>query len=198
MAELGAVSQFPAPPHFYTLYRDGPSAGPPPPPAPADGDLTVLGAPFSLKEPLLPPLEVGALFTTGPDGTIDAKAELLRLNRALLVLFLELLSVLVDQPTAYAETLTRVICALQNMQHLVNVTRIQQARATLEFTLQQQIARKRAALDALRQTVAGVRERLGAAAAALAAAGGDAAESAPKATAAAAAAAGGAVAMDTS
>jgi hypothetical protein len=57
----------------------------------------------------------------------DAKAELLRLNRALLVLFLELLSVLVEQPSAYAETLTRVIGALQNMQHLVNMTRIDQA-----------------------------------------------------------------------
>lgn len=72
-----------------------------------------------------------------------------------------------------------------------------QARATLEFTLQQQIDRKRAALDALRQTVAGVRERVGAAAAALAAAGGDAAESAPNAAAAAAAGAA-AAAMDTS
>lgn len=62
----------------------------------------------------------------------DAKAELLKLNQLLLVLFLELLSVLVEQPTAYAETLTRLIAALQNMQHLVNLLRPQQAspRAT--------------------------------------------------------------------
>jgi hypothetical protein len=56
----------------------------------------------------------------------DSKAELLKLNQALLVLFLELLSVLVEQPSAYAETLTRVIGALQNMQHLINLRRPEQ------------------------------------------------------------------------
>lgn len=59
----------------------------------------------------------------------DARPELLRLNQLLLCLFLELLSVLVEQPAAYAETLTRVICALQNMQHLVNLMRPEQVRA---------------------------------------------------------------------
>jgi hypothetical protein len=149
--------------------------------------------------------------------TTDAKAELLRLNRALLVLFLELLSVLVEQPGGYAESVTKVIGALQNMQHLVNLQRpVQvrlglvfgvlvgllfdrrsvhagcaahpshppntpnhpaQARHTLEFMLQQQIAKKREALGALRRQAADARERLAAAAAALAAAGGDGAES---------------------
>jgi hypothetical protein len=226
MADAAAVSQYPAPPHFYKLYRDGPAAGPPPPPPP-DGEVSVFGAPLNLvgraalgprrrsrvsaaplspafamgctcrrachslpplqqNEPLVPPLEVGALFATQPDGTIgegcggakerrghqavarrrragvrsagrprkgcphkrapagppttapappptpalppDSKAELLKLNQALLVLFLELLSVLVEQPSAYAETLTRVIAALQNMQHLVNLRRPEQVR----------------------------------------------------------------------
>jgi hypothetical protein len=61
-----------------------------------------------------------------PRARPDAKQELLQLNRLLLCLFLELLSVLVEQPTAYAETLTRVIGALQNMQHLANLLRPQQ------------------------------------------------------------------------
>lgn len=47
MAEANAVSQYPAPPHFYELYRGGASAGPPPPP-PVEGDIVVFGAPFSL------------------------------------------------------------------------------------------------------------------------------------------------------
>ena len=42
-----AVSQYPAPPHFYELYRNGAAAGPPPPPPPGD-DITVFGAPLSL------------------------------------------------------------------------------------------------------------------------------------------------------
>ena len=58
----------------------------------------------------------------------DAKGELLKLNQALLVLFLELLSVLVEQPSAYAEAVTKVIAALQNMQYLVNALRPQQVR----------------------------------------------------------------------
>ncbi|KIY97878.1 Cofactor required for Sp1 transcriptional activation subunit, putative [Monoraphidium neglectum] len=199
--EVAAVSQYPEPPHYYRLYRDGAQAGPPPPP-PVVEEFTLFGAPFNLREPLAPPLEVGALFRPRPDGTIDAKQELLQLNRLLLCLFLELLSVLVEQPTAYAETLTRVIGALQNMQHLANLLRPQQARHTLEHMLKTQIARKREALAGLRTEVARIREQLGATVARLAAAGDDAAESAPRPGAAGATVEGGegrgASAMDTS
>jgi len=139
------------------------------------GSLTapITPPPTPQREPIVPPLEVGALFKPESDGTIgecqfaansastarlplpctahrspsppapahtqpppytnappDAKAELLKLNQALLVLFLELLSVLVEQPSAYAETLTRVIGALQNMQHLVNTLRPEQVPLT--------------------------------------------------------------------
>lgn len=50
MAQQGdvtAVSQYPEPPHFYKLYKDGPQSGPPPPP-PIQGEFTVFGAPFNL------------------------------------------------------------------------------------------------------------------------------------------------------
>lgn len=122
------------------------------------------------------------------------RAELLKLNGALFALFLELLSVLVEAPAHYPEALTRLLGALQNMQHLINAARPRQARDTLEFVLRRQVEQKRAALAALREEVAGIRAKLAAAAARLAAAGtgDDGAESAPAAAAAAVAA------MDTS
>lgn len=182
MAESNAVSQYPEPPHFYKLYKDGPQAGPLPPPC-VEGEFPIFGVPFNLDEPLVPPLEVGALFKPQGDGTVDAKAELLRLNQLLLVLFIELLSVLVEQPGSYAETLTRVIGALQNMQHLINDLRPQQARHTLEYILQQQIAKKREALAGLKQQVQQIRQQLTGTMEQLAKVGGDAAESVPKAAA---------------
>lgn len=127
----------------------------------------------------MPPLEVGALFQTQSDGSVDARAELLKLNGALLALFLELLSVLVEAPGSYAETLTRLLGALQNMQHLVNAVRPRQARDALEVELRRAVAEKRGALAALRGEVAAARERLAATVSRLAHAGGDAAESAP-------------------
>jgi hypothetical protein len=47
MADHTAVSQYPAPPHFYKLYKDGPGSGPPPPP-PVEGEFAMFGAPFNL------------------------------------------------------------------------------------------------------------------------------------------------------
>lgn len=56
------------------------------------------------------------------------KEELLKLNKGLLFLFLELLTVLVQQPSQYAATLNPILGTLHNMQHLVNIARPLQVR----------------------------------------------------------------------
>jgi hypothetical protein len=43
------ISQFPPPPSFLKLYKDGPNAGPSPPPIPPPGEpLNVLAVPFDI------------------------------------------------------------------------------------------------------------------------------------------------------
>lgn len=53
----------------------------------------------------------------------DIKAELLKLNKGLLFLFLELLSVLVQHPSGYSSALSPVLVTLHNMMHLINLAR---------------------------------------------------------------------------
>lgn len=53
----------------------------------------------------------------------DIKAELIKLNKGLLFLFLELLTVLVQQPSGYSSALTPVMVTLHNMMHLINLAR---------------------------------------------------------------------------
>lgn len=53
----------------------------------------------------------------------DIKAELLTLNKGLLFLFLELLTVLVQHPTGYSAALSPVLITLHNMMYLINLAR---------------------------------------------------------------------------
>ena len=59
---------------------------------------------------------------------VDIKAELIKLNKGLLFLFLELLTVLVQQPSGYSSALTPVMVTLHNMMHLLNLARHHQVR----------------------------------------------------------------------
>jgi hypothetical protein len=58
----------------------------------------------------------------------DIKQELLKLNKGLLFLFIELLEVLVKQPSAYAALLSELNITLNNMAHLLNMARPLQVR----------------------------------------------------------------------
>lgn len=53
----------------------------------------------------------------------DIKAELLRLNQGLPFLFVELLTALIQQPSAHAAALSQVMVTLHNMAHLINMAR---------------------------------------------------------------------------
>jgi hypothetical protein len=58
----------------------------------------------------------------------DIKAELVKLNKGLLFLFLELVTVLVQQPSGYSSALSPVLITLHNMMHLINMARHHQVR----------------------------------------------------------------------
>jgi hypothetical protein len=60
--------------------------------------------------------------------TADIKGELLRLNRGVLFMFLELLQVLVAQPSQYSSSLSEIMGSLFNMNHLINMARPLQVR----------------------------------------------------------------------
>jgi hypothetical protein len=71
----------------------------------------------------------------------DIKAELIKLNKGLLFLFLELLTVLVQQPSGYSSALTPVMVTLHNMMHLINLARHHQVGTAAELNLRSVLQR---------------------------------------------------------
>eukprot|EP00878_Enallax_costatus_P002412 GHUV01002588.1.p2 GENE.GHUV01002588.1~~GHUV01002588.1.p2 ORF type:complete len:211 (+),score=78.77 GHUV01002588.1:224-856(+) len=182
-----ASSTYVGPPDWFRLYAAGPDAGPEPP-EPLKGEFFAFGEPFDTNQDYTPRLDVERIFDTQPDGSIAIKQELLKLNKGLLFLFLELLTVLVQQPSRYAESLGPVLATMHNMQYLINLARPLQAKETLRCTLQTQIQEKQAALTALRRKAEQAKQDVTALTRQLAAVGADAAESMQRAPAPAAAA----------
>lgn len=59
----------------------------------------------------------------------DVKQELLKLNKGLLFIYIDLLHILVHNPSQYADMVTVAITCLQNMQHLISRLRPEQVGA---------------------------------------------------------------------
>lgn len=131
---------YPPPPPWYRLYRldaDGSAERPlpPAPPAPVHGDYQLFGR-MESTEAGIPPLAVKQLFHVRPNGSVDFKGELLKLNRELLVQYLDLVDTLIDRPSSYARGVEAISTIIRNMHFLLNHLRSHQARASLEFMLQ--------------------------------------------------------------
>eukprot|EP00873_Tetraselmis_striata_P019211 jgi/Tetstr1/439475/TSEL_027907.t1 len=156
------VEQFPPPPAFYKLYGEGGGPEtllPPPPPPPLEGEYEQYGELHTTEDGVagLPP-HIKKLYTEAAEGGIDVRGELLRLNKEVVFTFTELLHTLTESPglcaasrMQYDTQMMSLGLLLWNMQHLLNQLRPHQARAALEFKLQEQIAERRAAIQALRQ-----------------------------------------------
>ncbi|KAG0170933.1 Mediator of RNA polymerase II transcription subunit 7 [Apophysomyces sp. BC1034] len=86
-----------------------------------------------------------------PSGTIDSIQELKKLNRALIVQFLDLLKVLVTDPDAFGQRIERISYIFINMHHILNEYRPHQARETLRLLMENQLARKRQQAAELRR-----------------------------------------------
>lgn len=96
----------------------------------------------------VPPLAVKQLLNVRADGTVAFKKELSALNRELLLQYLDLVDMLVSQPSMYARAVEAISTILRNMHFLLNTLRCHQSRATLEYALQAEAAdRKQATAD---------------------------------------------------
>ncbi|KAK9806166.1 hypothetical protein WJX72_003807 [[Myrmecia] bisecta] len=155
--EVKQQQAYPPPPPFYRLYRpdaDGSAERPlpPEPPKPVEGEYVLFGE-FHSTESGVPPLTGRPLFEPRPNGTIDFKGHLLKLNKELLFNFLELLDTLVDRPSAYARQVENLGLIMRNMHYLLNIMRSHQARATLQEILETEIEERKAAAQEIRDQI---------------------------------------------
>ncbi|KAF6149793.1 hypothetical protein GIB67_017526 [Kingdonia uniflora] len=101
---------------------------------------------------VLPSLEdqgVRQLYPKGPN--VDFKKELRSLNRELQLHILELADVLVERPSQYARRVEDISLIFKNLHHLLNSLRPHQARATLIHILEQQIQRRKQAVEDIKR-----------------------------------------------
>lgn len=150
-ADRPVAAGFPPPPPFYKLYNESSTAGPAPPP-PLEDAFDLFGMPFRLDEPQVS-THPNAMIQAQPDGSVDYRSQLRSLVPELIPLFLELLRTLMETPESYAQPLMRVSQAMQAVQHLINMIRPPQARATLEYVLELEVKDKEEALTKIKQQV---------------------------------------------
>ncbi|KJH43033.1 MED7 protein [Dictyocaulus viviparus] len=136
-----AVSPFPAPPeyaHHYTTERVNQGAVLPPPPV--QTVFTVFGEEYRLEDDIIRSLasqNIKQLYPT----KYDWKTEMKKLNRSVVVAFLDLLDILVrcpDHPERN-EKINDIQTIFINMHHLINEYRPLQARDTLRMVQSQQL-----------------------------------------------------------
>lgn len=132
---------------------------PPPPPTPPVGEYEQYGELHTTEDGVagLPP-HIKKLYNEGADGSIDFRAELSRLNKEVLFTFAELLHTVTESPgltpasrMQYDTHMMSLGLLFWNMHHLLNHLRPHQARAALQYRLEQQLEERRAAVQALRQ-----------------------------------------------
>ncbi|WKX92440.1 hypothetical protein Q1695_010456 [Nippostrongylus brasiliensis] len=136
-----AVSPFPAPPEYaqhYTNERISQGAVLPPPPV--QSVFTVFGEEYRLEDDIIRSLasqNIKQLYPT----KYDWKTEMKKLNRSVVVAFLDLLDILVrcpDHPERN-EKINDIQTIFINMHHLINEYRPLQARDTLRMMQSQQL-----------------------------------------------------------
>ncbi|KAI8889530.1 MED7-domain-containing protein [Backusella circina FSU 941] len=167
MAEqLTTRSAWPDPPNYYKRYTDenlalkksnkeqqedlGFMLASLEPPAPPTDAYNVFDQNWQVKDhlPTLKDLGVRQLF---PDSPIDRISELKRLNRTLIVQFLELLEVLVERPEEFGKNIENISTIFINMHHILNAYRPHQARETLRLLMENQLARKKQQTEELKR-----------------------------------------------
>ncbi|KUF81517.1 Mediator of RNA polymerase II transcription subunit 7 [Phytophthora nicotianae] len=164
------VSEFPAPPKFFTLYADGVESGPAPP-EPMEPTYHMFGSPYSTQDvvpDLLPQPGKKLYAPQGEDGDgapVDYKAEMKKINRSLLANFVELVDVLIKKPAVFKSVglLLTIVAASEklddmellflNIHNLINAFRPHQARETVIQMLKTQVQERRDAARDIRRTI---------------------------------------------
>ncbi|KAJ2321343.1 Mediator of RNA polymerase II transcription subunit 7 [Coemansia sp. RSA 2702] len=152
-------SSFPAPPDYYSAFTDAnvqrlaevdckAELDDPelkllvPPPPPQSGTYSSFGRVWHVHD-RLPTLAEQNIPQLYPEGPVDRVAELKRLNRSVIFEFLDLVDVLVKDPSQYTARTDRIRDVFVNIHHLINEYREHQAKETLKLMIQQQIDGKR-------------------------------------------------------
>ncbi|KAI6652571.1 Mediator of RNA polymerase II transcription subunit 7-like [Oopsacas minuta] len=149
MAEKSeGVSTYPLPPmKYYKIFTDENIARghvPEAPPLPT-GEYLVFGLPYHVNDPLIRPLEdqnITRLYKIGDETT--RVEEMKKLNKSILLTFLDLLHILSNNPTS-PDRIARIEhlqLLFINLHHLVNEFRPHQARETIRTVIEHQSKQK--------------------------------------------------------
>ena len=157
MAAEERVSPFPLPPSdYYKRYTDeNVKAGiAPEPPPPICGEYSVFGLHFETDEPIIRSLEQQNMDRLYP-LEFNRQKELKKLNHSLLINFLELLDILINEPTSSKreKKLGEITVLFINMHHLINELRPHQARETLRVMMERQKQQRLETADKLDKLV---------------------------------------------
>lgn len=157
------VSTFPDLPPFYRLYSDehiqkGLSL---PPPPPVVGPYEMFGEHYDTNDPIIRSLESQDIKQLYPDNP-DSQVELKKLNHSILVCFLELLDILITNPSSEKRTekIEDLKLLFINMHHLINEFRPHQARETLKVILERQYLQREDMMNTLQRSMDTARHRL--------------------------------------
>ncbi|KAJ2378010.1 Mediator of RNA polymerase II transcription subunit 7, partial [Coemansia sp. RSA 2607] len=113
-----------------------------PPQPPREGSYSNFGRQWPVVD-RLPTLAEQNIPQLYPEGPIDRIAELKKLNHSLLFEFLDLVNVLIKDPSLYAARTERIREIFVNIHHLINEYRSHQAKESLKLMLRNQILSKR-------------------------------------------------------
>ncbi|KAJ3209493.1 Mediator of RNA polymerase II transcription subunit 7 [Dinochytrium kinnereticum] len=161
------VSQYPPPPAYYKQYtqenlernrrrkegkdvledREHPALSLDPPPV-IEGNYMMFGEHLTTSDEVIPLRDLGIpqLF----EDDCDKVAELKKLNKSLIVNFLELTDYLINRPLEAHFKLEHIRLILINIHFLLNRYRPHQARDTLRLLMERQIKRRRKMTDAVK------------------------------------------------
>ncbi|BFZ59695.1 Mediator of RNA polymerase II transcription subunit 7 [Saitoella coloradoensis] len=178
MAEQGQGSAFPDPPGFYKLFTaenvaaaqdapEGTTGGTvlqflKPPEPPKEGYITVFGVDRSIEHQELPPLVEVVNPMTGrilwpdglqlfPEGEVDRVTELRKLTKSMLLNYLEIVTIMGDNPNEWFPKLLDLKRIVHNIHYLLNGYRPHQARETLCLMMEEQIRRKKEEMKKIRE-----------------------------------------------
>ncbi|CAO0789204.1 unnamed protein product [Mucor circinelloides] len=112
------------------------------PPLPPTDDYTVFDQKWQIND-RLPTLQELGVKQIYPEDSIDRVQELKKLNRSLIVQYLDLLDVLEKNPSEYGKHIENISTILLNMHHILNAYRPHQARETLRLLMEHQLTKKR-------------------------------------------------------
>lgn len=116
----------------------------PPSPPPANDTYSAFGRTWQVND-RLPTLAEQNIPQLYPEGPIDRMVELKKLNHMIMFEFLDLVDVLIKEPSQFASRADRIRDIFVNIHHLINEYRGHQAKETLKLIMEQRIESKRTA-----------------------------------------------------